>query len=45
MLTQEEKDFICKLIYSRYMTATDDNTIERCESILRKLGCRFPGFK
>ena len=44
-LTAEEKEMICKMVYCRFMSATDDRIIEKCESILRKLGCTYPGFK
>lgn len=45
IFTQDELDLIMKLIYSRYMTCTDDYTARRCENILKKLKCKFPGFK
>ena len=45
IFTQDEKDLIMKLIYHRYITCGDDYTARRCENILRKLGCRYPGFK
>ena len=44
-LTASEKELVCKLLYCRLLSATDDRTAEECVSILKKLGCTYPGLK
>lgn len=44
-LTANEKEFVCKLVYCRLMSATDDRTAEECITILKKLGCTYPGIR
>ena len=42
MLTANEKEFVCKLVYCRLMSATDERTAEKCLTILKKLDCKYP---
>ncbi len=44
IISDEERDFLTKLLYHEYLACPDTGTMKKCDGILRKLEFDFPGF-
>lgn len=40
----EEKEFLQKLLYRKYLSCPDTGTMQKCGILLNKLGYVYPGF-
>lgn len=43
-LSDEEKNFLTKLLYHEYLACPDTGTMKQCGNLLTKLGFNYPGF-
>lgn len=41
-LSEDEKNLLEKVLYREYMRCPDTPTMEKCQSVLKKIGFKFP---